>query len=75
MNRKKLKKILLSYYSKDGVGSILSSRIVIKVQIAGELWEKHQIHPNIWGKNNRTKLLKFLGEKERIENENDWAKG
>lgn len=50
MNRKKLKKILLSYYSKDGVGSILSSRIGIKVQIAGELWEKHQIPPNIWGK-------------------------
>ncbi len=75
MNRKKLKKILLSYYSKDGVGSILSSRIGIKVQIAGELWEKHQIPPNIWGKNNRNKLLKFLGEKERIENENDWAKG
>lgn len=69
MDRKKLKKILLNYYSKDGVGSILSSRIGIKVQIAGELWEKYQIPPNIWGKNNRNKLLMFLGESERIENE------
>ncbi|EIW2395969.1 hypothetical protein MBZ63_001525, partial [Campylobacter coli] len=54
-----------------GVGSILSSRIGIKVQIAGELWEKYQIPPNIWGKNNRNKLLMFLGESERIENESD----
>lgn len=69
MDRKKLKTILLSYYSKDGVSSILSSRIGIRIQIAGELWEKYQIPPNIWGKNNRNKLLMFLGEKERIENE------
>ncbi|TKX30506.1 hypothetical protein [Campylobacter estrildidarum] len=68
MNRKELKKILFNYYSKDGVSSILSSRIGIKVQIAGELWEKYQIPPNIWGKKNRNKLLQFLGENERIEN-------
>lgn len=67
MNRKKLKKILLNYYSKDGVSSILSSRIGIKVYIAGELWEKYQIPPNIWGKNNRNKLLKFLGENQKKE--------
>ncbi|EKH6766527.1 hypothetical protein O8S84_001427, partial [Campylobacter coli] len=53
------------------VGSILSSRIGIKVQTAGELWEKYQIPPNIWGKNNRNKLLMFLGESERIDNESD----
>ncbi len=68
MDRKKLKAILLKYYSKDGVSSILSSRIGIKIQIAGELWEKYQIPPNIWGKNNRSKLLIFLGEKERRKN-------
>ena len=62
MNRKELKEILSIYYGKNGIDSILSSRIGIKVQVAGELWEKYQIPPNIWGKNNRSKLLKFLGE-------------
>ncbi|MCW1353294.1 hypothetical protein OLQ25_08275 [Campylobacter jejuni] len=64
MDRKKLKKILLNYYSKDGVGSILSSRIGIKVQIAGELWEKYQIPPNIWGKTIEINYLCFWEKKK-----------
>lgn len=65
-----MKKILSKYYSKNGIGSILSSRIGIKVQIAGELWEKYKIPPNIWGKKNRKKLLAFLNElKEKNEND------
>lgn len=65
MNRKELKKILLTYYSKAGVDSILSSRIGIKVQVAGELWEKYHIPPNIWGRVNRDKLLDFIEESQK----------
>lgn len=58
MDKKEFIKILSQYYNKDSVASILTARMGINIKIAGELYEKYQIPPNIF--RNKEKMKLFL---------------
>lgn len=71
MTRKELEALLSPHYSECGIKKLLSSETDIVLKIAYRLEKYHGVPLGIWGKENRGKLLAFLGERKRRKNDNN----